>query len=452
MRLLIVGMGEVGFHLAQELSRAKHAVTVVDPDPIKIKRIGEALDVQTYCGDGTHPHVLDEADASSMDLFIAVSDSDRVNLLSCLLARRMGSRQAIVRVKDKGPYKNYRSLLRRNLLFDRLLSLEDLAAGEIAKIVRRNQAVAVEEFLDGRVTLRVVPIREGSPMPGKPLKEIKLPRNVLIVAGENDKDGTMIPGGDHQFSVGDRLYVLGTPADVEQFEAWVGHHKGRTRRAVIYGESGVALRAAQHLEDHGVKITLLCEDRKRSEEFSEKLRNTTVLLIEGPDPDIFLEERVPEADCFVGASEIDEKNLLSCQIARKLGCERTVALVSRPAYTDLYQEIGITRAVSPRLLCSDAIMNLVHAGRLELLALFGQGAAKVCAGVVQAKSKYGGKKLKDIPIPHGVRFGVIRRTLPDGGEELLIAKGDDELRVGDHVILFLLSTAERKVVEILGLG
>ena len=449
MNILIVGMGEVGYHVAKVLSEAKHSVTVVDPDPAKIKRAGEVLDVQTLLGDGTLPRVLDEADAGSMHLVLCVTDDDRSNMLSCLLARRMGAQEGIVRVKDLEDYRDHRTLLRKNLLFDEILSLEGLAAEEIAKIVRRNQAVSLENFLEGHVTLRVLRIKEKSPMLGKPLKDIHPKGKILIVAVRRDGK-TMIPDGNHLFLEDDDIYVLGKPSSVETFEAWAGHHRGRARNVVIYGGSRVAFHAARALERHGVKIRLLVDDKKLSEQFAERLENATVLLVDGIDIEAFKEEHVGNADAFVAASAIDERNLLSCQIAAKLGCDRTIALVSSSDYVDIYEEIGIARAVSPRLLCSDAIMAKVQAGKLKMLAMFDEGQAKVCTAVLHKNSPLVGKPLMDAGFPPDCLVGAIQRQREEGsGQEVLIPKGDVILREDDEVILFMLSTVEQKVFELL---
>lgn len=447
MNILIVGMGEVGYHVAKVLSEAKHSVTVVDPDPGKIRRASEFLDVQTMLGDGTLPRVLDEAEAGSMDLLLAVTDDDRSNMLSCLLARRMGAQSGIVRVKDLENYRNYRTLLRRNILFDEILSLEGLAAEEIAKIVRRNQAVSLENFLEGHVTLRVLPVKEKSPLLGKPLKEINPKGNVLIVAVRRDGK-TMIPDGNHCFLEDDDIYVLGKPSSVEQFEAWVGHHRGRARNVVIYGGSRVAFHAARALERHGVKIRMMVDDKEASVTFADRLEQATVMLVDGIDIEAFKEEHVGNADAFVAASDVDERNLLSCQIAAKLGCSRTVALVSSSDYVDIYEEIGIARAVSPRLLCSDAIMARVQAGKLQMLAMFDEGQAKVCTSALQAGSVLIGKPLMKAGFPKDCLVGAIQRQGPNGSE-VLIPKGEDVLQEDDELILFMLSTVEQKVFELL---
>ncbi len=447
MNILVIGMGEVGFHVAKVLSEAKHSVTVLDPDPVKVKRAGESLDVQTLRGDGTLPRVLDEADAGGMDLVLAVTDNDRSNMLSCLLARRMGAQAAIVRVRDQEDYRNYRSLLRKNILFDEMLSLEDLAAEEIAKIVRRNQAVSLENFLEGKVTLRVLPVKEKSPLLGKPLKDIKLQGNVLVVATRRDLV-TQIPDGDFRFLVEDEVYVLGRPGSVEEFEAWMGAHRGRTRNAILFGASSVAFHAARALERHGVKIRLLADGREKSERLAELLDSTTVLRVDGIDIEAFKEEHVGQADVFVAASEIDERNLLACQVASKLGCERTIALVSSSDYVDIYEEIGIDRAVSPRLLCSDAIMAYVQAGKLQMLAMFDEGAAKVCTAKLAPGAALVGRALKDAGFPKGCVVGAIQRSTAEDAE-VVIPQGDQVLAADDQLILFMLSKVEQKVFELL---
>ena len=448
MNVLVVGMGEVGYHVAKVLSEAKHSVTVVDPDPLKIKRASEVLDVQVLCGDGTLPRVLDEADAASMDLVLCVTDNDRANMLTCLLSRASGAQQGIVRVKDLEDYKNYRALLRRNIRFDEILSLEGLAAEEIAKIVRRNQAVALENFLEGQVTLRVLRVKAKSPLLGKPLKDIKLQGGVLIVATRRG-GVTTIPAGDHEFEIDDEVYVLGKPSSVEEFEGWVGDHRGRPRNVVIFGSTSVAFYAARALERHGVKIRMMVDDVAASERYAELLESTTVLLVDGIDIEAFKEEHVGKADAFVAASGIDERNLLSCQVAGRLGCERTIALVNSSDYVDIYEAIGIDRAVSPRLLCSDRIMARVQAGKLQLLAMFDEGAAQVCTAHIGAGSALIGKKLFEAGFPRDCLVGAIQRHGEDGVNEVLIPKGDHELREDDELILFLLTAVEQKVYAVL---
>jgi trk system potassium uptake protein TrkA len=283
-------------------------------------------------------------------------------------------------------------------------------------------------------------------MLGQPLKDIKLPGNVLVVATRRDGT-TSIPDGAHEFQEDDEVYALGKPSTVEEFEAWVGTHRGRPRNVVIFGASRVAFHTARTLERHNIKIRLLADDREASRRLADSLSNTMVLDVDGIDTQAFKEEHVGKADVFVGASDVDERNLLSCQIAGKLGCPRTIALVSSSAYIDIYEEIGIDRAVSPRLLCSDAIMARVQAGKLRMLAMFDEGAAKVCHVRLAAGAALVGRQLCDAGFPKGCVVGAVQRG-ENATAEVLIPRGDQELREDDDLILFMLSAVEQRVFDL----
>ncbi|MEZ5990639.1 MAG: Trk system potassium transporter TrkA [Planctomycetota bacterium] len=448
MNILILGLGEVGFHLSKVLSESGHDVTVVDNDPIRVKRVGESLDVQTLCGDVSHPDVLDDADAAAADLVLAVSNDDRVNLIASLFCKRMGAAQAIVRVKDIAPYAGFRTFMRKNLLFDEMLSLEELAAEEIAKVVRRNQAVAVENFLEGKVTLRVVPVKDESKLAGKVLREVEWPRDLNVVAVRRD-GSTLIPGGDFEFHVDDEVYLLGLPEVVEEFEAWVGDRKTRTRNVVIFGESSTAFHAARSLTRQGIKVRILIEERESAELYADKIDpQTKVLHVGSANAEVFKEEHVGKADAFVGASDVDEKNLLACLLAGQLGCKRTIALVSSPTYSEIYKVVGIDRAVSPRILCSEAIVARVQAGKLRFMAAFDEGAATVCAGRIPLGSTIANKKLSEAGFPKGCVVGAVQRTV-DGVDQVVIPRGGFEFQEKDELVFFLLKAVEPTVYQLL---
>ncbi|PIE25593.1 MAG: Trk system potassium transporter TrkA [Planctomycetota bacterium] len=446
MHIVIIGIGEVGFYLAEVLAEKGHSVTVIDPSEASIRRAQETLDVQVIQGDATHPRVLDDAEVSACDLLLAVSDNDQVNLLSTLMGRRMGAKKAILRVKDREHYRSYGKFLKQNLLYEDMLSLEDLASEEIAKVVRRNQAIAVENFLDGHVTLRVVPVDDASPLKDLPLRDAAKGLKGTLVTAIRRQGATLIPDGGTVFAEGDRVYLLGKPGDVEKSEAWVGHHKGRARNIVVFGGSNVAFQATRLLERHSLKIKLLAPSHV-ADRFAELLDpRTSVLRVDGAEFKIFKEEHVGKADAFVAASESDETNLLCCMLATHLGCKRTLALVSRPDYNELYRVVGISAAISPRLLCSNAIVDHVQAGSLHQLAAFDGGEAKVCAARVGHGSTWCGKQLKFLDMPKGCVIGAIQRH-QDGLPTVLIPKGDDVLYEDDNLILFLLSKVEKVVHE-----
>ena len=208
MDVLIVGLGEVGSHLAKVLSREGKSVTVLDSDSHRLRRVSDALDVHAIHGDGSRPDSLDLAGAATADLLLAVSNDDRVNMLTCLFGKRMGAKRTVLRVKDLGSVRRNRTFFKKNVQYDLVLSLEDLAAEETVKTLRQHQAVGVENFADGRIQLRRLRLSAESPLIGTPVKELKMPVDVLIVAIDRNHE-ILIPGGDDELRVGDEVFALG---------------------------------------------------------------------------------------------------------------------------------------------------------------------------------------------------------------------------------------------------
>ena len=180
MNILIVGLGEVGSYLAKVLSTEGHSVTVVDPDLHRLRRVADLLDVQAVHGDGSRPDVLDKAEAHAADLVLAVSNDDKVNMLTCLFGKRLGAKKTVLRLKDTTAFRRSKTFFRKNLLYDLLLSLDDLAAEEIVKTVRLNQAIGVDNFAEGKVQMRRFKIDEDSNFVGVAVKDLKIPSGVLI--------------------------------------------------------------------------------------------------------------------------------------------------------------------------------------------------------------------------------------------------------------------------------
>ncbi len=444
MNILIVGLGQVGSHLAKVLS-ADHSVTVIDTDSHRLRRVAEALDVQSVQGDGAHPEVLDRADAASADLLLAVANDDDVNMLTCLFGKRMGAKTTVLRVKDLSPFRSFRTFLRKNLQFDLVLSLEDLAAEEIVKVVRQNQAIGVENFADGKVQMLRLRLSEDSKLLGTPLKSLKIPSGVLITAIDRARE-VIIPGGDDELRAGDEVFVLGEPKAVATLEKKTGMRSTHLRKVVIFGGSRVTRSVCEALKRFHVDARVIVEDREEARALSAELDGTLILHGEGTDLALLREERVGEADAFLGLSDDDERNLMSCQLAKRLGVARTAALVQKPDYVDIYHELGIDVAVSPRLLCTNRILSFVRSGSVSTIATIEEGKAEVLELEVQAGSRIVGKALKDAGFPRGCVVGAIARE----GGEILIPRGTDEIRSLDNLVCFVLNDVIDEVVRLAG--
>jgi trk system potassium uptake protein TrkA len=446
MNILIVGLGEVGSYLAKVLSTEGHSITVIDPDLPRMRRVADLLDVQAVHGDGSRPDVLDRADAHQMDLVLAVSNDDKVNMLTCLFGKRMGAKKTVLRLRDTSAFRRSKTFFRRNLQHDLLLSLDDLAAEEIVKTVRQSRGLAVENFAEGKVQMRRFVLAEGGPFTGQLLKDLKLPAGMLITAIDRERQ-VLVPGGDDDLRAGDEIFVLGEPKPLSTFEKKIGGRQQVTRNVVVYGAGGVAVQVCQALQREHVTVRVLVEDRGEAERLSEVLKGVVVLHADPTDLNFLQEEHVGEADAFLGISNEDERNLMSCQLSRSLGVKRTVALVQKPDYVSLYQQLGIDVAVSPRLLCANRILAFVRSRSISTIATIEEGQAEVLELEVQPGSKLIGKQLKAAGFPRGCVVAAISRE--DGS--VLIPRGDTELAAHDQLVIFVLNAVVDKVLDLVGI-
>ncbi|MCA8941045.1 MAG: Trk system potassium transporter TrkA [Planctomycetes bacterium] len=447
MDILIVGLGEVGSHLAKVLSSEGegHDVTVIDNSRQRLRQVTDHLDVKAVFGDGSRPDVLDRAGADSSYLLLAVSNDDNVNMLACLFGKRIGAKQTVLRVKDMTPFHRFRSFFRKNLMFDQILSLEDLAAEEIVKTLRQNQAVGVENFADGKVQMRRLKLSENSPLIDVPLKDIKFPPGVLITAIDRNHD-VIVPGGEDTILANDEIFVLGEPKAIAAFEKKTGVRATYLKSVVMTGATSVVVQVCKALERLHVGSRVIVSSREDAESLATLLDNTLVLHGEGTDLELLKEEHVGDADAFLGLSEHDETNLMSCQLASSLGVKRTVALVHKPDYVSLYQQLGIDVSISPRLLCANRILSFVRSGSISTIATIEEGKAEVLELEVPAASRLVGKKLMDARFPRGCVVGAIARE----GGKIVIPRGDDMIEALDNLVVFVLNEVVEKVLAMVG--
>jgi trk system potassium uptake protein TrkA len=445
MNILIVGLGEVGSYLAKVLSTEGHSITVIDPDLQRMRRVADLLDLQAVHGDGARPDVLDRADAHQMDLLLAVSNDDKVNMLSCLFGKRMGAKNTVLRLRDTSAFRRSKTFFRRNLQHDLLLSLDDLAAEEIVNTVQQSRGPAVVNFAEGKVQMRRFKLVEGGPLAGKLLKDLKIPAGTLITAIDRDRE-VLVPGGSDDLRAGDEIFVLGEPKPLLAFEKKIGVRQPATRNVVVYGSGGLAVQVCQALQREHVDVRVLVEDRPEAERLSEVLKGVVVLHADPTDLNFLQEEHVGEADAFLGISNEDERNLMSCQLSRNLGTKRTIALVQKPDYVSLYQRLGIDVAVSPRLLCANRILAFVRSRSISTIATIEEGKAEVLELELHAGGYLVGKLLKNAGFPRGCVVAAITRE--DG--QVVIPRGDDELQAHDQLVIFALNAVVGQVLDLAG--
>ena len=432
MNIAVIGAGEVGFHLADILSREGHRVSIVDSDPSKSRRLMESLDVQVVVGDGTRAEVLNSAGVSKADLVVVVTDTDQTNMLACALASRLGAKRTILRLRDMRRLEGYHYFYKQALGFDVVLSTEDLVADEIVATVRENHALEVESFADGRVQVRRLRITEESEILEKPLKDLDLPRGVLV-GGVTRGEAFLVPTGSDQLQAGDQLYLIGTSDDLDTFERLAGAKVLGRRSVVLMGAGGIGRQIARKLGDvSGVHVRVIESDPVRAKALAaEAVGDVMVLEGDATDIDLLIEERIGESNVFVATSGDDERNMVACQLARSLGVERTVALVNKSSYRQIYDLLGIDLAISPRVLCANRILRFVRSKAIESIAVLGEGRAEVLDLQVRFRGKRKERTVDQLGLPKGSVLGAIVRE-----DDVTIPHGDSVVRDGDHVIVF----------------
>jgi len=294
--------------------------------------------------------------------------------------------------------------------------------------------------------MRRFKLDEDSNFVGVAVKDLKIPSGVLITAIDRNHE-VIVPGGSDVLAVGDELFVLGEPKSIANFERKTGAKQNFLKSVVVFGSSGVAVQVCQAMQRHHVNTRVIIDDRDEAERLSEILQGVVVLHAEATDLNFLQEERVGDADAFLGISEQDERNLMSCQLARNLGIPRTVALVQKPDYVSLYQQLGIDVAVSPRLLCANRILAFVRSRSISTIATIEEGQAEVLEIQVQPGSKLVGRTLREAGFPRGCVVGAITRE--EG--EVVIPTGDDEIRAHDQMVLFVLAKVVEDVMDLAGI-
>lgn len=441
MNIVIVGAGEVGHHLAGILSRDGHAVSVVDPDPSKARRMMESIDVQAIVGDGTRADVLTQAGASKADLVVAVTDDDHVNMISCMLSQRLGAKRRILRLKDTSLLEGYRFFYKQALGFDVVLSTQELAAEEILSVVRGANALSIDTFVDGRVQLRRIMLREESELTSEPIQNMRLPAGVLIAAIARGKK-FFVPNGEDHLLEDDQVYIIGEGSDCDGFERMAGAKTTWNRSVVIMGAGGIGRQIVRSLKGiPGISVRVIERDPARARALAAQASDD-VMILEGDATDLSLleEERISGANIFIATTGDDEDNMVACHLAKALGVGRTVAMVNKASYIKIYDLLALDRAISPRLLCAKSILRFVRSGSPSAIAIIDDGKAEV----LELTAKFSeGRKVKSMNFPDKAKIGAVVN-----GDSVRIPTGDTVIEPGDHVIVLTLPEALEGVEKI----
>lgn len=431
MKVVVIGMGEVGKHIASVLATEKHDVTIVDVDSSSLARAEEMMDVMALRGQGASIRTLRQAAVSNADLVITASNRDEVNILAAVTAKQLGAKKAVARVSshdyldesEKGVYPDY-------LGIDLVISVQVLTAIEIYRLVKSVGAISVQILADNRVEMIQLPIEEDLSLAGKALKDIYIPENCLI-AGILRKDDYIVPSGIDVLLPGDDVILAGTLSEIPKLEKLFGKTKDKgARKVAISGGGEVGFSVAKLLERDNIPFFLIEKDPDRCIELSQHLNNALVLQGDGTDLSLLQQEKMENCDVFVSVTGDDESNLMSCLLARSLGARKTLALVNRPDYQSVYELIGIDATVSPRMFAAKQILKHARQGAVFTIESLEDGKAEVLECVPPEGSRIVGKPLREINFPRGAIIAAVT-----SGEEAFVPRGNHTIQAGDTVIV-----------------
>lgn len=430
-RYVVMGAGEVGYHLAQTLSQQGHDVAVIELNPVRKARIEDELDVLVIEGNGAHPPVLEAAGVTDCELFMAVSSSDEANLSAASLAKYMGADRAVVRVAVAEEVIHHRRLLEDAFRVDLLLSTQLLTTTRVLNEIYGHDTVAVEYLADGKVQLRKLHLSADSPLIDQPLRDVTLPRNSLVVAFYRGKD-LIIPGGDDRAQPGDDALILGTADCIEQAELSVTRHRKVLGDVVVAGGGGTGRAVARSLQPLGLRVKVIERDRGRAQRLAAEFPTLEIIHGDATDMALLRAERIADAQTFVALSGNDESNLMACLLAQELGVGQVLALVHKAETSQLWKRIGLQEVFSPRTLAGERIQEYIDSGYSSNIVSLHSGAAEVLERRLARASPAAGVTLAEMKPPRGLIVGAVHR-----GNKVFVPRGNDRLEAGDLVILFV---------------
>ncbi len=437
MDILIIGAGQVGESIAADLADS-HDVTIIDQRSDRTEEMTYSYDVLAIAGDGTEAKTLERAGVADAEMVIASTDDDETNIVACSTASALGSAFTIARIKHT-KYLDTWERAERVFGVDYMVCTNLLTAKSIVRVVGLPAAIDVDPFAGGRVQMAEFEISEQCPVTDQTVEQADEYDSLTFAALLRHGD-VIMPDGRTVIRAGDRVVVIGSPKSVHDFADALApdHATGTDEEIAIIGGSEIGYHVARLLGDRGFKPRLIERDPERAREIAEALPQTMVMESDATDIGFLEREHIGEADIVVAALESDEKNLLVSLLANRLGADRTVAIIDTPSYVELFETVGIDVAINPRVVVAEEIIRLTQSGKAENVALIETDKAEVIEIEVEDSSVLVGRPIREsiADLPDGVVIGAITRH-----NEFVTPRGDTEIYVGDHVVLFVESDA-----------
>ena len=440
MKIIIAGAGEVGSHLAKMLSNEANDITVIDERQERLEALAATTDIVTVEGNPSAIQTLQDAGAATADLFIAVnpSESQDVNIVSAMLAKKLGSKKATARINNEEYLSYENKYLFTEMGIDLLFYPEKIAAGEIVDLLKRTATTDSLEFARGKLQVAVFKLEEDSQLLGMNMAEFSAVAakegHAFRVVAITRKDSTIIPSFDTKFKYHDLVFIISTRDGMEMLMRYVGKQNIAVNNLMILGGSPIGEMLATQLSKQMESIKLIEMNKHKCRFLSDKLpSNVTVVNGDGRNSDLLLEESIREYDAFVAVTNNSETNILACVAAKTLGVERTIAEVENLEYIKLAERMGVDAVVNKKLITAGRIFKFTLSNKVRFIKYMTGTDAQVLEYIVAPDTLITQKPLKDMHFPKGAIIGGVIR-----GNESFIAVGDTVINAYDRVAVFAL--------------
>lgn len=443
MKIVIAGAGDVGFHLAELLSYENQDIILIDINQDLLDYAATHLDVLTIKGDSSSIEILELAEVWKANLVIAVTTSEKTNLVTAILAKKMGARQTIARVSSSDYLVDEQKPIFKELGIDSLISPKQLAAKEIRRLIDQCSFTDIFEFENGKISLVGITLNNNSILINRRLKEVEgleldvNLRPIAILRGHQ----TIIPRGETYLRKNDHVYFIAKKENISKVEELVGGGKMKIKNVMILGGTGLGLETAMMLEND-YNVTVIEKKKDNCKFLSECLSNALVINGDGSNISLLEEEGLSRMDAFLALTPNSETNIIASLTAKNHGVFKTIAQVENREYTFISQDIGVDTLINKKLIAANNIFRFVRKGRVEAITSLHGVDAEVIEFVIHKENRLTKKPLRDLKFPKTALVGGVIR-----GEESLIPTGDFQFQVDDKVIIFALPEAIGKIEQ-----
>lgn len=456
MKAIIVGGGKVGALLCEELSSTYDEVVIIETNEKLTQKLVETYDIQGVLGNGANYNILEEAGASDCDMFISVTTSDEINIISCITAKQMGAKYTIARIRNP-EYTSTKEFLKYSLGIDLMLNPEFEAAKQIAFMLRYPSANKIETFGDNKVKVIEATVKEGSVLTGVSLLESKMiidfPAIVCLV---ERKEQVIVPKGDYTFQVGDKVHITADYDDIKKLYKLLGAKENIDKKissALVIGAGKLSLYLIDLLLAAGIDVKNIEINEKKAKIMSETYPDIDVVLADGSDRDVLIEEGIETFDSCIALTGLDEENIIISLYANKLGVNKSIAKINRNSLTQIAEDIGLYSYITPKRIVGDMIAKFSKSQQssttpnIENIYKIANNQVELIEFLITKDKKISGIKLKDLKIKDNILIAFIIRN-----GELIFPNGDDVIKEKDNVVIVNYNHNVKDIDDILKRG